>query len=362
MRGIRRMLGALACVLWIVVLSVPAKAEEYPDTYTIRIYAGRQGVMTECVGGSGSIADDGKVFVLSGLRYGSRVNISFAETDGQFVMSVQDSEGNRSKVTFDVESKYYIMGTRESGKDNSERIGSMPIQGDRDYVAAYGMMKDSVEYTVHYVDSQGNALRDSEKYRGTIGDKPVIAHQYVEGYQPQAYNLTKTLSANAAENVFTFIYSEVTTPVNVVTVPGQPGATAAPSPGGAVVVVPGDEDGAPEGGDAGDPGGNPGGNPGTEEGENIPDEPIPQGGTPETMDLDDEEVPQHGYDIGDMPWSNIIGILSGNAVLLNIPPYVKVPLLGALAVLLGGGVWWIARCILKKRRKKDSQEGREDEA
>ena len=38
-------------------------------------------------------------------------------------------------------------------------------------------------------------------------DRPVIAYQYIEGYQPQAYNLTKTLSKDPAENVFTFIYS-----------------------------------------------------------------------------------------------------------------------------------------------------------
>ncbi|MCI9277540.1 MAG: MucBP domain-containing protein [Lachnospiraceae bacterium] len=360
MREMRRMLGVLVCVLWIAVMSVPARAEEYPDTYTIRIYAGRQGVMTECAGGSGSIAEDGKVFLLSGLRYGSRINIGFAEIDGRFVMSVQDGEGNRSQVTFDVESKYYIMGTRESGKDNSERIGSMLIEGDRDYVAAYGMMKDSVEYTVHYVDSEGKALRESEKYRGTIGDKPVIAYQYLEGYQPQAYNLTKTLSANAAENVFTFIYSKVTTPVNVVTVPGEPGVTAAPPAGGAVVVIPGDEVAGPGGGDAGVPGGDEDtGNPGGDE--EIPDDPLPQGGPEETIDLDDENVPQHGYEGGDGPLSSIIGILNGNAVLLNVSPYVRVLLLCGMAVLLGGGIWWMAGCLLKKRRREGVRERQEDD-
>ena len=37
----------------------------------------------------------------------------------------------------------------------------------------------------------------------------MVAYHYIEGYQPQAYNLTKTLSKNEAENVFTFVYEPV---------------------------------------------------------------------------------------------------------------------------------------------------------
>lgn len=35
----------------------------------------------------------------------------------------------------------------------------------------------------------------------------MAAFAYIEGYEPQAYNLTRTLSVNEAENVFTFVYS-----------------------------------------------------------------------------------------------------------------------------------------------------------
>ena len=36
-----------------------------------------------------------------------------------------------------------------------------------------------------------------------------MAFLYIDGYQPQAYNLTKTLVNNAEENMFTFIYAKV---------------------------------------------------------------------------------------------------------------------------------------------------------
>lgn len=362
MRGMKRLLSAMIFILLAFSMAVPAQAAEYPDTYTIRIYAGRQGVMTSCSGGNGEIAGEGRIFVFRGLRYGSRINISFrekgpAESGGpeegynQFVMSVrEEGTSNASEVTFQVESKYYIMGSRESGKDNSERIGSILVEGDRDYVAAYGLMKDSVEYTIHYLDTEGNVLRESEKYRGTIGDKPVVAYQYVDGYQPQAYNLTKTLSANAAENVFTFVYTLVTTPVNVITVPGQPGETEETEPEENIVdVIEGEE--APDGPEVPGPGGDQGG-------VELPDEPVPQDEGPADMvDLDDDKgVPQGEFNNGQES-KGIIGILSGNAFLLNVSPPVKVLLLCALAALFGGGIWWIVRIAGRRKKKEDSRQG-----
>jgi hypothetical protein len=44
---------------------------------------------------------------------------------------------------------------------------------------------------------------------GNVGDKPVGASLYIEGYQPQAYNLTGTLQADESKNVFTFVYRKV---------------------------------------------------------------------------------------------------------------------------------------------------------
>ena len=58
-----------------------------------------------------------------------------------------------------------------------------------------------VAYTVNYQDANGNALSDSETFYGAVGDQPVVAFKYFENYHPQAYNLTKTLSSNEAENI-----------------------------------------------------------------------------------------------------------------------------------------------------------------
>lgn len=59
----------------------------------------------------------------------------------------------------------------------------------------------------------------------------MVAYHYIEGYQPQAYNLTKTLSKNEAENVFTFVYEPVpedtvTTETEVITRPDGTTGTA----------------------------------------------------------------------------------------------------------------------------------------
>ena len=64
-----------------------------------------------------------------------------------------------------------------------------------------------VAYTVNYEDEQGNKLAESQTFYGNVGDKPVVAYRYIENYVPQALALTKTLSDNEAENVFTFKYA-----------------------------------------------------------------------------------------------------------------------------------------------------------
>ena len=84
-----------------------------------------------------------------------------------------------------------------------------------------------VAYTVNYQDASGNSLAESQTFYGNVGDKPVVAYRYVENYIPDALALTKTLSDNESENVFTFTYTpgatdrivETTTTVTT-TVPG----------------------------------------------------------------------------------------------------------------------------------------------
>ena len=73
---------------------------------------------------------------------------------------------------------------------------------------------------------RGTPLLESQTFYGAVGDRPVVAFQYVDGYQPQAYNLTGTLSSNEAENVFTFTYTETEAPAGTEQTPD--GGTAVP--------------------------------------------------------------------------------------------------------------------------------------
>ena len=155
----------------------------------------------------------------------------------------RDSVVAGSTVTFNLkdvqvtDDKYYIKGIRLSGRDNEEVLASPVLDnvtGDADYVVAYGIKKDIVAYTVNYQDASGKALAESQTFYGNVGDKPIVAYQYIENYIPDALALTKTLSNNESENVFTFTYKPgatdrvvTTTTTITTTVPG----TATPGTG-----------------------------------------------------------------------------------------------------------------------------------
>ncbi|MBR6408361.1 MAG: hypothetical protein IKS19_07280 [Clostridia bacterium] len=103
--------------------------------------------------------------------------------------------------------KYYFKGYHISGREGI--VGATKITKDTVFVATYGIRGSTVTYKVNYCDQSGNPLRESMTYTGNEGDKPVIAFLYVEDYLPQAYNLTKTLSSDESENVFTFTYRKI---------------------------------------------------------------------------------------------------------------------------------------------------------
>ncbi len=188
--------GALLALVLAFVLAAPLHAAaEAPYTYTVRIFAGAQGTIngTDCE-------------IHTGLALGERVDFDI------------------DSVQLDAGSKYYVRGIRLSGQDNSETLAapSIRVTGDLDYVVAYGVRGDQVAYTVRYEDAAGNTLYPAATYYGNVGDKPVVAFRYIEGYQPQAYNLTKELTENEADNIFVFLY----TPIGA-------GPAANPAPGGA---------------------------------------------------------------------------------------------------------------------------------
>lgn len=229
-------------------------SEEHPYTYSVTLSAGKQGTFA-----------DGDSIVRVELKYGDYVNFDWRDQ-----LTLKDD-------------KYYAKGIRRSGEDNSNSFITDQVQvtGDEDYVVAYGVLGDMVAYTVQYLDENGNELAPSKTYYGSVGDRPVVAFQYIEGYLPQAYNLTKTLSENEADNVFPFEYAPASEIRNVtVTVDGGTTVVTTPAAGTGTA----QQGAAAAGGAAADE--NAGGN---AEGDTVEveDEEVPR----DLVDLDEEEVP-----------------------------------------------------------------------
>lgn len=275
-KKIRKSLLFLSSLVFVFGQSARAADEEY--SYTVRLYAGNQGQLT----GSGisapanaKVSKSGAEITITGLKYGDTV-----------YMSPQDA----AKST---DSKYYVKGIRRSGRDNSEATeSSFRVASDRDYVIAYGISGNLVAYRVNYLDEDGNELLGSDTYYGNPGERQYVSSRYIDGYQPQALNMVKTLSTDESKNVFDFRYA-----------PAGEEEEAAPAAGGAAAPA-GGEAAAPAGGNAAAPAGDDAAAGGAEDPADavggdaavpVPDEQTPQA----LQDLDqieDEAVPEANLD------------------------------------------------------------------
>ena len=287
--------GLLSVMMLTALVAQPVFAAETepsdaaPYTYSVTLSAGNQGNF----GGTDTVE-------VTGVGAGA-LSVDFSAYRDQ--LQIEDE-------------KYYAKGIRLSGRDNSDASYSPTwatgaVTEDTDYVVAYGMTGDMVAYTVQYLDEEGNELLPAETYYGSVGDKPVVAFQYIEGYLPQAYNLTKTLSANEADNIFPFVYTpsyetitvtevgedNVTVITTTVTGTGTAGGGTAAGGAGAAGTgtagagTAGDAAGAGEAG-AGAAGDDAAAGDGTTE---IEEDNVPQG----TVDLDEDEVPLANMDDDD---------------------------------------------------------------
>ena len=186
------LLAAILLLSSVSSMQVQAAESSVGDNmYTVRIFSGAQGTFN---GGVTRID----------MPAGQGVTLDLTEVlAGVEMLPGKDAAGNA------VESKYYAKGIRESGKDN-DTIGAVyQVTHDVDLVVAYAMKGGDVEYTVRYLKADTKEeLLPSEHFYGNVGDKPVVAYKYIDGYVPQAYNLAKTLKEDAAQNVFTFLYTE----------------------------------------------------------------------------------------------------------------------------------------------------------
>ena len=200
-KSLKYFVAALIMVAGIFSQSTNANAFSY--TYTVSFSAGGQGsinggIQVRKASGNGSavsIESKGDKVVVNGLEYGDVISC--------------DAQGN---VSLNENSKYYVKGIRLSGRDNNTVAQSaFLVSGDQDYVVAYGIPGELAEYTVNYVDANGNKLADSKTYYGNVGDEPVIAYLYIDGYIPSSYNQSGKLVSDASKNVFNFVYNRAAT-------------------------------------------------------------------------------------------------------------------------------------------------------
>mgnify|MGYP002797532789 CR=1 FL=1 len=250
--------------------------------------------------------------------------------------------------------RYYVKGVRLSGRDNADALAApaFRVTGDADYVVAYGVRGDQVAYTVQYQDEDGETLAASQTFYGNVGDKPVVAYRYVDGYIPQSLALTKTLSANEAENIFTFVYTQgdpdtiVRTETETTVVTGEPSVitVVAGAPAAAGTAAGGTAAGGTGTGGAADAGdGTAAGEVADGGTEAVEEEPVPEG-TQDIVDLDEEETPLGDLEIEDNTGANAEGL----------------SMVGSVAVAAAAGVILICLIVyLMKKRRSGSDETEE---
>lgn len=198
--SIRIAMGVLlATVIMVLAVALPAFAEDYQ--YTVRVFPGNRGTLS---------ADPVTVTVPKG---GSVDLYSIATA------TVTDK-------------KYVQTGFRLSGTDTL--LGNGVINGiaeDMDYVVAYGVEANTVSYTLKFVErNTGKELAKSKTFYGKVGDKPVAAYEYIEGYRPLYLNITGTLKADE-NNVWTFEYVPLAEGETIVTTTTNTTTTYVNTPG-----------------------------------------------------------------------------------------------------------------------------------
>ena len=330
MRRWKKALASLlgGCLMLGMVSTGVSAAQAGSYTYTITLSAGNMG----------TISGQEKT-VYTGAVYGE----SWASFDLSQVQVTDE--------------RYYVKGVRLSGRDNADALAApaFRVTGDADYVVAYGVRGDQVAYTVQYQDEDGETLAASQTFYGNVGDKPVVAYRYVDGYIPQSLALTKTLSANEAENIFTFVYTQgdpdtiVRTETETTVVTGEPSVitVVAGAPAAAGTAAGGTAAGAAGGtgtggaADAGD--GAAAGEVADGGTETVEEEPVPEG-TQDIVDLDEEETPLGDLEIEDNTGASAEGL----------------SMVGSVAVAAAAGVILICLIVyLMKKRRSGSDETEE---
>lgn len=293
-------------------------AEEY--TYKVTLYAGNQGELNEQAvsvkagfGSSPEVIYGKDKIVIDKLKAQDRVSFHYQEG-----VTIKDSEEA---------GKYYVQGIRRSGRDNDDSTVtelSFAVEEDADYVVAYGIKGDMVGYTIDYVKrGTSEKLIPSRTYYAKSGDKVVVSAPNIDGYVPNAY--AQTMTVTSERNHFTFEYREGE--VQIVQLPGETITTIVTRPGtaggtgtgtgtgagtgtgtgtdtgtgvgtGTGAGAAGEGAGAGEGegtgaGEAGEGAGDAGEGTGADGETTVEDEEVPQ----DLVDLDEEEAPKANIEL-----------------------------------------------------------------
>ena len=195
-RNLFMRVGAVLIVIcMIAALALPALAADTSSdatySYTVRVFPGDKGTIDGKKDPIVKVVEPGYEWSSSDFEYGQR---AASDTD-----------------------KYYVRGIREAGRDNNT-TGDLvnpddlvnpgfTVDRDIDLVVAYGVKGSDVTYKINYLEYGSNKkLMEPQTYHGNIGDKPVVAYLYIDGYVPQYKNVTGTLDADSTKNEWTFYY------------------------------------------------------------------------------------------------------------------------------------------------------------
>lgn len=129
------------------------------------------------------------------------------KSDGKTAVTIPNMTPNNDKYYF----KGYTLAGRDLPAGTAGHSQAFIPDKDIELVAHYGMKGSMVSYTINFVEyGTTNKVHDPETYYGNVGDQPVAPYVYVEGFEPQAYNITGTLKEGT--NDWTLYYYRIVTP------------------------------------------------------------------------------------------------------------------------------------------------------
>lgn len=199
----KRWYGFFLTVFLLTVAVFPVQAADNDAdayTYTVTFLPGDKGLF------------DTENIIVTATRNDTAVETAAVQKSREMITVSGLEYGDRVSITQDIltdESMYYVRGIRKAGYDNSDEkamLASNAVEHDTEYVVAYGVPGEMVQYTVRYVDENKNLLLE-RNYRGKIGEKVIAGAVYIPGYRPVAYNVSKTLVKDISKNILEIGYT-----------------------------------------------------------------------------------------------------------------------------------------------------------